>query len=68
MLHSLINDIYQVGTRRISLKVDSAVRPVALSEVMDGSDVRDYVERVEPSVQGGKKMAQRIFQEINPFL
>jgi lysophospholipase L1-like esterase len=35
-----------------------------LFEALDGSDPADYCERVEPSVQGGRKMAERIWRTI----
>ena len=34
------------------------VLPVPLFRVMDGKDSEDYAERVEPSSQGGRKMAR----------
>jgi hypothetical protein len=40
------------------------VIPVALYEALDGTDTRDYVERVEPSAQGGRKMAELILRKI----
>ena len=35
-----------------------------LFEVLDGSDTRDYVQRVEPSPQGGRKMAVALMDVI----
>ena len=35
-----------------------------LSQVLDGNDTNDYVQRVEPSVEGGRKMAEKIFDII----
>ena len=32
--------------------------PVALYEVLDGNNAADYVQRVEPSVQGGRKLSE----------
>jgi hypothetical protein len=34
-----------------------------LFEVLDGKDTNDYVQRVEPSVQGGKKMADALLAQ-----
>ena len=42
------------------------VVPFALFKVLDGTDSRDYVQRVEPSVQGGRKMARAIVDELFP--
>ena len=36
------------------------VVPLALFHTLDGTDSRDYLQRVEPSVRGGQKMAQAI--------
>jgi len=35
-----------------------------LFEALDGKDPADYCQRVEPSVRGGRKMAERIWQTI----
>ena len=35
-----------------------SVVPWEFTQVLDGSDTADYVERVEPSEQGGRKMAE----------
>ena len=35
-----------------------------LFEVLDGKNTEDYVQRVEPSVQGGKKMAEALLNFI----
>ena len=40
------------------------VLPFALFEVLDGKDTNDYVQRVEPSVQGGRKMAAALLDFI----
>lgn len=38
--------------------------PVAMSRVLDGRCSEDYVARVEPSVQGGRKLASFFLQKI----
>ena len=38
------------------------VVPLALSEALDGRTEGDYVQRVEPSVSGGRKMARLILR------
>ena len=35
-----------------------------LFEILDGSDTRDYVQRVEPSPTGGAKLAKAIVDAI----
>ena len=37
---------------------------VALSEALDGSISEDYHQRVEPSIQGGRKMAELILVKL----
>jgi len=39
---------------------------IPLFEVLDSSDTRDYVARVEPSAVGGRKMARRFMRELFP--
>jgi hypothetical protein len=40
------------------------VLPFPLFKVLDGTDTNDYVQRVEPSVQGGKKIASALLDFI----
>lgn len=40
------------------------IHPIELSRALDGTDPRDYDNRVEPSSQGGMKMASLISSEI----
>ena len=35
-----------------------------LFEILDGSDTRDYVQRVEPSPTGGAKLAKAIVDAV----
>ena len=37
------------------------VVPVALFDVLDSKRSEDYVQRVEPSARGGKKMAAALY-------
>jgi hypothetical protein len=39
------------------------VVPVPLFEALDGKNTDDYVQRVEPSVQGGRKMAKLLLRK-----
>lgn len=58
--------IRQIFTNAISqIKIDgSEVIPVPMYEAMDGSDSNDYVQRVEPSIQGGNKLAKLFVSKI----
>ena len=40
--------------------------PIPLFAALDGSDPADYVERVEPSARGGRKMARLLLDAIVP--
>jgi len=62
-LQMLTRMIFKQATSQISLP-NSQVVPVPLFTVMDGKDSGDYCERVEPSSQGGSKMAQLILEGI----
>ncbi|BFZ60291.1 hypothetical protein YB2330_001327 [Saitoella coloradoensis] len=56
-LQAAIRKVYELGTKEIKIEGVKVV-PCLLAEVLDGKDERDYVQRVEPSVEGGRKMAQ----------
>jgi hypothetical protein len=43
----------------------SQVIPVPLFHVLDGKNSRDYIARVEPSSQGGRKMAEYLLDRMN---
>ena len=55
-LQLIIQKIYQQATSKFCL-TDPTITPVPLFEVLDCQDSCDYVQRVEPSAQGGRKMA-----------
>jgi hypothetical protein len=55
-LQAAIRMMYEMGTRNIKVE-GTEVIPCKLYEVLDGSNKDDYIERVEPSVIGGRKMA-----------
>jgi hypothetical protein len=50
--------------KKSSSHADTQVLPFPLFEVLDGSDTNDYVQRVEPSVQGGRKIASALLDFI----
>jgi len=45
--------------------IDTQVLPFPLFDVLDGTDTNDYVQRVEPSVEGGRKMAGALLDFIS---
>lgn len=55
-LQAAIRAVFELATRRIRIPGTEVV-PVALFDVLDSRDTRDYVQRVEPSPKGGEKMA-----------
>jgi len=61
-LQMAIRQMYEVATRKIRIE-GTQVFPCALYEPLDGKNKEDYIDRVEPSAEGGRKMAAR-FVEI----
>ena len=51
--------MYAQATMEINIK-GTQVIPVPLFEVLDGKREVDYVERVEPSTEGGRKMSEKL--------
>jgi hypothetical protein len=62
-LQMLIRRAYIEATSNIALD-GTEVIPVPLFQVLDGTDPNDYVERVEPSSQGGRKIAELLLDLI----
>lgn len=60
----LIRKFFQEGTSNISVP-GTEVIPVPLFHVLDGKTSSDYVQRVEPSPSGGKKMAEYLLDVID---
>jgi len=58
-LQAVMRQVYAWGVSQIKIPGVEIV-PLALYEVLDGKDTSDYVQRVEPSVTGGEKMAKAI--------
>ncbi|KAJ8599276.1 hypothetical protein CTAYLR_006793 [Chrysophaeum taylorii] len=63
LLQKAIRTVFEYGTKRISIP-GTKVLPFALYDVIDGTDTNDFVQRVEPSVQGGSKMAAALVDAI----
>ena len=66
-LQLIMREIYKRGTSHMQVG-DIPVVPVPLYEALDGKDTNDYVQRVEPSAQGGQKMAKTILDHLLPAL
>lgn len=72
-LQNLIRDIYTESTSEIRIRGSSVdVIPVPLFQVLDGKNSNDYVQRVEPSPKGGRKLAELLLVstkvKIDPVL
>merc|ERR1712187_670859 len=62
-LQAAIRAMFDLAISRICIPgVD--VEGFPLFEVLDGSNSRDYVARVEPSASGGKKMAVALMDKL----
>lgn len=62
-LQAAISAVFEHAVSKIHIEGTQVV-PVPLFERLDGSDPADYIERVEPSMQGGAKMAKLLLQNI----
>ena len=58
-LQCLIRTLFREATSAIEVQ-GTRVVGLPLFETLDGRDTGDYVQRVEPSVAGGQKMARAI--------
>jgi hypothetical protein len=67
-LQTAIRAIYKAATCEIREVGGVPVVPLPLFEHLDGKDTNDYVARVEPSAQGGAKMARAIIAAIDDFV
>ena len=66
-LQLLIRTVFALATQKIS--VDGVeVRAFPLFEVLDGKTTEDYVQRVEPSSQGGEKMGRALVDFVEQEL
>ncbi|TVY28553.1 hypothetical protein LHYA1_G001952 [Lachnellula hyalina] len=66
-LQTAIGRMYELGTKRVVVEGVRVV-PCALYEVLDGKEAGDYEERVEPSVEGGRKMAALLKGIVDEFV
>ena len=63
---TIIRAIHEHGTARVAWPGTSRARfvPVPLFDALDGTDPADYEARVEPSAQGGAKMARLLLDSF----
>lgn len=62
-LQSAIKRVFEIATSRIEIDGTEVVA-FPLFEVLDGTDTSDYLQRVEPSPQGGAKMARALMDVV----
>lgn len=62
-LQAAIRTIYAQATCKIAVE-GTTIIPVPLFEVLDGTRSEEYVERVEPSVEGGRRMGERLIRDV----
>jgi len=62
-LQSAISTMYRLATQRIKIEGTEVVA-FPLFDVLDGKNTADYVQRVEPSPAGGRRMAARLLDQI----
>jgi hypothetical protein len=66
-LQAAIKAMYARATETLEVEGTTVV-PCALYEVLDGKTEEDYTARVEPSVEGGRKMGERFAEIIQGLL
>ena len=62
-LQAAIRKVFELATKRIRIP-GVEVMALPLFEALDGSDTRDYVQRVEPSPRGGRKLANLLLDSL----
>lgn len=66
-LQTAIAKMYELATKQIQIPGVQVI-PCAFFESMDGKTEADYVARVEPSSEGGRKMALQLMEIIDPLI
>jgi len=66
-LQLLMRKTFEHATSRIRLRGTNVVA-LPFYEALDGSDPADYVQRVEPSSKGGRKMARAVVDKLAAVL
>jgi hypothetical protein len=62
-LQLIIMKLFQLATQEIKI-LGTQVTGIPLFSILNGQDSKDYVERVEPSAIGGKKMGMFLVNEM----
>jgi hypothetical protein len=63
-LQAAIRTLFEIATREIEVEGTQIV-PCKLFEVLDGKVEKEYMDRVEPSSEGGKKMAEEFVRLLD---
>lgn len=63
LLQARLKFAFERATARVQVP-GTVVVPIALFEALDGKCTEDYLYRVEPSVSGGRKMANLILRKL----
>lgn len=66
-LQSAIRKMFEQATAELEIEGTNVI-PCALYEALDGKAAEHYVARVEPSVEGGKKMAELLVNRLSDIL
>jgi len=66
-LQTAIKKMYELATTQIQIP-GTKIIPCALFEAMDGKSEEDYTARVEPSVEGGQKMAVKLKEILDTLI
>jgi len=66
MLRTIFREMQTTGFPQLSSKTKSTttIKLFPMFEVLDGKTSEDYLERVEPSIQGGRKIAEGLMDLI----
>ena len=62
-LQLLIDKVFTHATKNIKIP-GTQVIPLQLSKALDGKNTSDYCARVEPSISGGRKMANLMLDTL----
>ena len=66
-LQAAISKMYELATKKVQIP-GVKVLPCALFKAMDGKSEEDYTDRVEPSVEGGRKIGSELMKIIEPLI
>jgi hypothetical protein len=66
-LQLVMRMLFKHATSKIQIDGIPVV-PVPFYDALDGADSSDYIQRVEPSSQGGEKLAKLILDRLEPTL